>query len=121
MTERDAARRLLVAELRSLDERIEVLGREFDEIVAGSESVNTDDEHDPEGATIAFERARAASLRDDAAARRASVLAALVRLDTGTYGVCIACDRPIEPERLEVLPEADRCASCAGVRPGDRG
>ena len=35
---------------------IESLTREFEQVVAASESSNADDEHDPEGATIAFER-----------------------------------------------------------------
>jgi RNA polymerase-binding transcription factor DksA len=41
------------------------------------------------------------------------VQAALERLDHGTYGECTRCRRPIERRRLQVLPEADRCASCA--------
>ncbi len=35
---------------------IEALTREFDAVVAASRASNADDEHDPEGATIAFER-----------------------------------------------------------------
>lgn len=40
---------------------------------------------------------------------------ALRRLDTGTYGVCSSCDRPIPFERLEAIPEVDRCVVCAGI------
>ena len=35
--------------------------------------------------------------------------AALARLDEGNFGVCVICGNPIEPERLELLPEAVRC------------
>jgi len=39
--------------------------------------------------------------------------AALARLDRGEYGVCAVCGNPIEPERLELIPEAVRCAQHA--------
>ena len=39
--------------------------------------------------------------------------AALKRLDDGTYGICTACGKPIEPERLEYLPWATQCADDA--------
>lgn len=41
------------------------------------------------------------------------VIAALGRLDAGSYGICAACRRPIEPARLRLLPEAVECADCA--------
>ena len=44
--------------------QIDALTREFDEVVAASRSSNADDEHDPEGATIAFERQQVAALLD---------------------------------------------------------
>jgi RNA polymerase-binding transcription factor DksA len=43
------------------------------------------------------------------------VQAALDRLDSGTYGVCLRCRKPIEPRRLRILPEAERCATCAAA------
>jgi RNA polymerase-binding transcription factor DksA len=51
---------------------------------------------------------------DDAA--REEILAirrALRRLDEGTYGDCIRCGDAIAPGRLEALPHADTCVSCA--------
>ena len=41
---------------------------------------------------------------------------ALMRLDSGTYGVCSTCARPIPFERLEALPEVSRCVSCVVAR-----
>jgi RNA polymerase-binding transcription factor DksA len=41
------------------------------------------------------------------------VQAAIERLDRGTYGGCVRCCQRIDPRRLRVLPEADRCARCA--------
>jgi DnaK suppressor protein len=37
---------------------------------------------------------------------------ALKRLALGTYGVCVSCGQPIERERLEAHPTANRCAAC---------
>jgi DnaK suppressor protein len=35
--------------------------------------------------------------------------AALKRMERGTYGICIECGQPIERERLEAIPWAERC------------
>lgn len=37
------------------------------------------------------------------------VTAALARIEAGTYGVCEACNEPIEPERLAANPAATTC------------
>lgn len=50
------------------------------------------------------------------AAERAAIVridAALERMERGTYGACATCQRPIELERLEDAPEAERCGRCA--------
>ena len=92
---------------------IESLGREFDEVVAASRSSNADDEHDPEGATIAFERQQVAALLDQARRRLADVEAAMARRAAGDYGICENCGRPIAPERLAARPAARTCIDCA--------
>jgi DnaK suppressor protein len=38
---------------------------------------------------------------------------ALGRVQDGTYGQCIQCGAEIDPERLEILPTAVLCATCA--------
>jgi RNA polymerase-binding transcription factor DksA len=43
----------------------------------------------------------------------AAIRAALKRLDDGTYGICVTCDEPIAPARLEALPYALQCIKCA--------
>jgi RNA polymerase-binding protein DksA len=93
--------------------QIEALTREFDEVVAASQASNADDEHDPEGATIAFERQQVVALLDRARRRLADVEAALARCDTGNYGVCETCGRPIAAERLAARPAARTCIDCA--------
>ena len=38
---------------------------------------------------------------------------ALKRISEGTYGICAQCGEEIDPKRLEALPTATRCISCA--------
>ncbi|RJK97536.1 TraR/DksA family transcriptional regulator [Vallicoccus soli] len=82
-------------------------------IVAASEASNADDEHDPEGATIAFERAQVDHLLQQALRTRDELEGALRRVADGTYGTCASCGRPIAPARLEARPGATRCIDCA--------
>ncbi|MGY1722844.1 TraR/DksA family transcriptional regulator [Blastococcus sp. SYSU DS0533] len=93
--------------------QIEALTREFDAIVAASQASNADDEHDPEGATIAFERQQVAALLEQARRRLAAVDVAVVAVENGTYGRCETCGRPIAPERLAARPTARTCIHCA--------
>jgi RNA polymerase-binding transcription factor DksA len=44
---------------------------------------------------------------------RDEALAALERLDRGTYGRCEHCEKPIAPERLDAIPYARYCVPCA--------
>jgi DnaK suppressor protein len=66
-----------------------------------------------------FEQQRALALRDRSSVQLELVDAALRRLDSGTYGRCGGCGRPIDPERLAALPWAELCIDCqrAATRP----
>jgi RNA polymerase-binding protein DksA len=103
----------LLAEREAALAQIEALTREFDEVVAASQASNADDEHDPEGATIAFERQQVAALLEQAQRRLADVDAALARREAGNYGICESCGRPIGAERLAARPAARTCIDCA--------
>jgi DnaK suppressor protein len=37
---------------------------------------------------------------------------ALGKFEKGTYGICESCGKPIDPARLEALPQATLCMSC---------
>jgi RNA polymerase-binding transcription factor DksA len=93
--------------------RIAALRGDVTSIVESSSSTTGDDEHDPEGATIGFERAQAMALLAQAEAHLVAIDAALARLGAGMYGSCEVCGRTISSERLEARPEAIRCITCA--------
>ena len=93
--------------------QIEALTREFDEVVAASRASNADDEHDPEGATIAFERQQVVALLEQARQRLADDEVAIRNVEGGIYGICETCGRPIGAERLAARPAARTCIDCA--------
>ena len=95
---------------------IESLDRRLAEIIESSRHTAGDDEHDPEGVTVAYERAQVAGLLDQARAELAALDAAADRVAAGTYGVCTRCGNPIAEERLEALPTTTRCIHCADLR-----
>ena len=108
-----AIRRALAAGRAGTLDQIESLRREFDGIVASAALVGADDEHDPEGATIAFERAQLSALLEQAQRRLAELDQALARLADGSYGSCDRCGQPIAPARLAARPAARTCIACA--------
>jgi DnaK suppressor protein len=89
------------------------LGAEITAITEARRDANSDEEHDPEGTTIAYERSQADTLRRLAEDRRAAVAAAVTRLEEGRYGICIRCGLPIAEGRLEARPWADTCVAHA--------
>ena len=108
-------RELLLRERADAVARLEGAGRERAAIVEAARDAAADDEHDPEGATIAYERAQVTALEQAAAGRLAEVDAALARLAAGSYGRCERCGQPIPAGRLAARPTARRCAGCAGL------
>jgi RNA polymerase-binding transcription factor DksA len=99
---------------RRTRERLESLSGDYAGIVAASRDSNADDEHDPEGATIAFERSQVGALVEAARRQLQEVAAAQDRLDDRSYGTCEVCGRQIGTDRLLVRPTARTCISCAG-------
>ena len=89
-------------------------------IVEQQLAVAPDDEHDAEGSTIGFERARVIALLAHARAVLAELEQAQSRLAGGTYGRCSTCGEPISQERLAARPTARTCVRCASAPCGLR-
>jgi DnaK suppressor protein len=111
----------LTSERRATQNRIEDMTADFDAIVRGSSDANIDDEHDPEGSTVAFERAQVAALLVQARTYLDQLDQALARLDAGAYFECERCGAPIGSERLAARPATRTCIGCAGSLPPSRG
>jgi RNA polymerase-binding protein DksA len=41
---------------------------------------------------------------------------ALHKFEEGTYGLCDECGEPIDPKRLEAIPQTSLCVDCKGKR-----
>jgi DnaK suppressor protein len=112
----DAARLrdAIETERSRVSDQISSLQQTFDGIVDGTELTSNDDEHDPEGTTIAYERAQVSALLTQARDDLIALDAALERIDSGIIERCEVCGGPIAFERLLALPGVRTCIQCAG-------
>lgn len=107
-------RELLAERRREAVDRLSGTAAERAAVVSAARESATDDEHDPEGSTIAYERGML-----DVLARRLrqtldDVDAAELRLAAGQYQVCERCGGLIADDRLRALPTVRTCRECAG-------
>jgi len=65
-----------------------------------------------EEATESFELEKRLALERQIKEKLNEVEHALDKFNKGTYGLCDICGQPIDPARLEALPEANLCLSC---------
>jgi RNA polymerase-binding transcription factor len=113
-----AASRIAVARADA-EARAAALGAQVDGLAEEQALTTHDDEHDPEGVTIGFERAQLLGLLAGAREEMAALDRATSRLAAGTYGRCVNCGSAIPDPRLEALPGAETCLDCA-ARPRRR-
>jgi DnaK suppressor protein len=73
------------------------------------EVVGSVDNHLADTATVTVDREIDYTLEENSEHVLAEIDAALKRIDDGTFGICRTCGKPIEPERLELLPYATQC------------
>ena len=90
--------------------RLAIMTRDLESLFAASADSNADDEHDPEGQTIAYERSQLSALIQGAQEHLCGIEAATTRLQQGSYGICEVCHQPI-PART-----AGCQASCTNLR-----
>lgn len=85
----------------------ESLKAEADALVESREPGDVQfDEESGEGDTLAVERERDLALSAHARQAVEEIDAALERLEQGTYGICVASEKPIPKERLRAIPWA---------------
>jgi DnaK suppressor protein len=110
--ERERARTLLEQQRQRLLERVS--GAE----VAGDDGglTATYGAGETEHVVLGMERGISAALDTNLRSALEATLAALERLDDGSYGGCASCGEPIAIERLEVMPETSWCVRCQARR-----
>ena len=85
----------------------------------GDLSIGSDD-HLADSATETFMRELDDGLEENAERLLGEIDTALRRIDDGTYGMCVACGRPIDAERLEAVPWATLCLDDKRAEEGGR-
>lgn len=108
----------LDAEREEAGDRIAALERQVGWLAEQQAHDTHDDEHDPEGVTIAVQRAQLLGLLAGARRDLAALDRAAARLAVDGYGRCLRCGRDIAEARLEALPAAETCIACAESRGG---
>jgi DnaK suppressor protein len=93
---------------------VERLTEEMGAFLTARRDSPTDDEHDPEGPTLAFERSQSQAMLEQSRQHLTEIDAALARMAGGTYGLCTSCGGDIALGRLQARPQAQLCIVCAG-------
>jgi RNA polymerase-binding transcription factor DksA len=102
-------REQLVARRRNL------LARYQHELDLAGEELDSREIEAVENATELWD-ARVLSILSGADARALrDIVAAIRRIDDGSYGRCTACGAAIDPGRLDAVPETPRCHDCASA------
>ena len=113
----DRIRAKLVDEESRLADLIEELEHEREEVrLSETSSERSPDPNTAEGGSMAFELEKELSVAQNAEDLLAKVKYAIGRLDAGEYGVCESCGKPIPMARLDALPYATMCVTCAAKR-----
>jgi len=93
------------------------LGEELEQLEASANPMDERREGSPFGkreeeATEALELEKRLVLEKRVKDQIAVVEHALHKFEEGTYGFCDSCGKPIDPARLEAIPEASLCINC---------
>ena len=99
----ESERKRLIEELEHLKSMV----RPADERREGSPFGKREEE-----ATESFELEKRLTLEKRIIDQLAEVEHTLRKFEEGTYGLCDSCGQPIDPARLEALPQANLCLNC---------
>jgi len=103
----DAQKTLLLSERERYVKSAATWKAEADSLVESREPGDVQfDEESGEGDSLAVERERDLVLSANAKAAVEQIDEALLRIENGTYGICVGSGQPIPKERLEAIPWA---------------
>lgn len=103
----------LTAELSEATAAIDSSKGALSSFLTSRRGVEVDDEHDPEGSTLALHFSETTALLNNSRRHLDQTVAALGKIADGSYGTCDRCQRDIPLARLEARPAATHCVSCA--------
>ncbi|MDP2014875.1 MAG: TraR/DksA C4-type zinc finger protein, partial [Actinomycetota bacterium] len=103
-------RAALILDVKRLEDELDNAEAGLADLIRDSGEGAGDDQADAGSKT--FEREHEMSLANNARDMLTQVTHAIARLDTGTYGACEACGKPIGKYRLQAFPRATLCLVC---------
>ena len=103
----ESERKRLIEEL----EQLQASSRPTDERREGSPFGRREEE-----ATESFELEKRLAFEKRIKDQLVEVEHTLAKFEKGTYGLCDSCSQPIDPARLEALPQASLCLSCKALQ-----
>ncbi len=108
----EALKKTLLAERERLSREIAELDADLSESLEDSSEESPYDQHMAETAAVTLDREIDLTLEENARAAISQIDRALHKLETGNYGTCDKCGKPIGDERLQVAPFATLCIEC---------
>ncbi|MDO8731745.1 MAG: TraR/DksA C4-type zinc finger protein [Actinomycetota bacterium] len=103
-------RAALLLDVQRLEDELDNADAGLADLIRDSGEGAGDDQADAGSKT--FEREHEMSLANNARDMLVQVTHAIARLDTGTYGACESCGKPIGKYRLQAFPRATLCLVC---------
>jgi DnaK suppressor protein len=91
------------------------LRRELEELGYGNEGLSYDPNF-ADSSQVTAERGETEALVTTLTTNLVEIEHAIAKIDAGAYGVCESCHEEIAPARLEAMPAARHCISCAAKR-----
>ena len=110
-------RKRLEEERDHLEEQIAEYEREIEEArMTEASSDRSPDPGNAEASSVKLEYAKELSIEQNTIDLLGKVRHALLRIEAGSYGICESCGGPIAEARLEAMPMARLCMTCASKR-----
>jgi RNA polymerase-binding transcription factor DksA len=113
---RSSKKRLLAERKRTLDE----LARLRSYMEVGEDRIIDGGEDSVDAAADVYEREKMLAIIQTLDHKVSAIERALKAADKGSYGICEICGQPIDPERLEVMPQTTTCITCQQRLEGGR-
>jgi RNA polymerase-binding protein DksA len=105
-------RKRLLDERTRVQEAIDYLHEENPGSMEDETQEIPSDNHPADVATVTLDREIDYTLEENEERLLKAIDAALERIDSGTFGTCRTCGKPIGEERLEALPYTTQCIDC---------
>jgi DnaK suppressor protein len=102
----------LEAERDRLAREISDLERDSATNISETSGENNYRDHMADQGSATFGKELDMTLEAGAREMLATVVAALARIEDGTYGTCVRCGQPVNAERLVAMPAAGLCIAC---------